>query len=200
MKNYITLELAKNYGFEWTKYATDRMNEQIKELENFKDLCTIIPMVNYSEYDDKKHFEHITVFIDFKGVLLRPYKRYNEKSFEFSLAESLYVPSFNHNLEAPQKVGKPTEKKLLAWVEYLQNVELLKIEKINERKNKETEFLDKIKNSGLKVSHQSNDGKRGYIITEFFEFSFEILNDGYINQSIRLTKSGTIDTFLELIK
>jgi hypothetical protein len=140
MKNYITLEQAKKFGFEWNQYTTDRMNEQIKELENFKDLCTIIPMVNYSEYDGKKHFEHITVFIDFKGVLLRPYKRYNEKSFVFSLSESLHVPSFNHNLEAPQKIGKPTEKKFLAWVEYLQNIEALKVEKIGERKNKETEL------------------------------------------------------------
>lgn len=200
MKNYITLEQAKKFGFEWNQYATNRMNEQVKDLENFKDLCTIIPMVNYSEYNNKKHFEHITVFINFKGVLLRPYKRYNEKSFSFFLAESLHVQGFERELKEPSKVGKPTEKKLWAWVEYLQNVEVLKTEKLAQRNNKETEFLNKIKNSGLKVSHQSNDGKRGYIETDFFEFSFEVDNDGYINQKITLRCGNTIDDFLKLVK
>jgi hypothetical protein len=200
MKNYITLEQAKNIGLDWNNYNTDRMNEEIQSLDNFKNLCKIVPMVYVSNYDDKVHFEHIKVFIEYKGVLLSPFKYYNEKTFKFFLANSLNVPNFYTKLVEPSKVGKPTEKKLDNWIAYLQEIERQKTEKVSERNTKEKEFFDKIKNSGLKVTHQSQDGKRGYIETEYFDFSFEIESDGHIRQKITMRKSPSIDVFLEIIK
>jgi hypothetical protein len=200
MKNYITLEQAKNIGLDWNEYNTNRMNEEIQSLENFKDLCKIVPMVYISNYDDKVHFEHIKVFIEYKGILLSPFKYYNEKTFKFYLANSLNVNSFYTKLVEPSKVGKPTEKKLDNWLEYLQEIERQKTEKVSERSTKEKEFFDKIKASGLKVTHQSQNGKSGYIETEYFDFSFEVESDGHIRQKITMRKSPSIDVFLEMIK
>ena len=110
------------------------------------------------------------------------------------------MQGFEHDLIEPSKVGTPTDKKMWAWVDYLQEIEVLKADKIDERKNKEAVFFDKIKNSGLEVTHQSNNGKRGYIQTENFEFYFEVNNDGYISQKITLRCGNTIDNFLKLVK
>ena len=200
MKNYLTLEQAQMKGLDWNEYQTIRMNEQIKDLKNFEGVCNLVPLVYYSEYEGVKRFEHITVFIEYKGVLLRTYKKYNESSFIFFLAESVRLQNFDHNLVQPNKVGKATTKKLDEWITYLQQIEALKTAKIKEQQNKETEFLNKIKNSGLKVSHQSNDDKRGYIETENFDFSFEIQSDGYIKQKITLRCGNTIDDFLKLVR
>lgn len=195
---YLLLDNAVKQGFILEGFNLKQFNELVKELENFKTLCKIVPIVYTSEYDNKLHFEHIAVLIEFKGILLKPFKRYNEKSFKFYLVESLHVQGFEHDLIEPSKVGVPTDKKLWAWVEYLQNVEVLKADKLEQRNNKETVFFNKIKNSGLKVTHQSQNGKRGYIQTDNFEFSFEVFNDGSINQKITLRCGNTIDDFLKL--
>ena len=197
---YLTLDNAVKQGFILEGFNLKQFNELVKELENFKTLCKIVPIVYTSEYDNKLHFEHIAVLIEFNGILLKPYKRYNEKSFKFFLVESLHVQGFEHDLKEPSKVGAPTTKKLNDWLDYLLSVEGLKSDKIDERKNKEVVFFDKIKNSGLEVTHQSNNGKRGYIQTENFEFYFEVNNDGYISQKITLRCGNTIDDFLKLIK
>jgi len=200
MKNYITLSEAEAQNLNISDYSYKKMNEELKELKNFDKVSKLVPLVFTSFYDDKTHFEHITVFIEYKGILLKPCKPYNGKSYTFYLVESLHLQNFNHNLIAPKKVGVPTEKKLNEWLIYLQSIEALKVAKNNERNDKEKEFLSKIEKSGLKVLHQSNNGKRGYIETDTLEFFFEILNDGYINQQIRLKKAQTFDNFLELIK
>ena len=200
MKNYTTLENAKLLGLEWNEYETKQMDEQINDLKNFTEICKLVPLVYYSEYEGKNHFQHITVFVEYKGILLRPYKNYNESTFIFFLAGSIRLQGFGHNLVQPNKVGKATTKKMDEWLHYLQQIEALKMAKMSERENKKTEFLNKIKNSGLKVSHQSNDGKRGYIETENFDFSFEIQSDGYIQQKITLRCGNTIDDFLKLVR
>jgi len=197
---YLTLDNAVKQGFILEGFNLKQFNELVKELENFKTLCKIVPIVYTSEYDNKLHFEHIAVLIEFNGILLKPYKRYNEKTFTFYLVKSLHVQGFEHDLKEPSKVGAPTTKKLNDWLDYLLSVEGLKSDKIDERKNKEAVFFDKIKNSGLEVTHQSNNGKRGYIETENFEFYFEVNNDGYISQKITLRCGNTIDDFLKLIK
>lgn len=198
MKNYTTLEDAQKLGLTISDYWQRDLNAKIKDLEQFKDLCKIVPMVYYSQYEGKNHFEHTVVFIEFKGVLLRPSKPYNQKTFTFFLAESLHVQNFSHDLEQPNKVGTPTEKKLNEWLTYLQQIETLKADVLAQRNNKETVFFGKIKNSGLKVTHQSNNGKRGYIQTKDFEFSYEVFSDGSINQKITLRCGNTIDDFLKL--
>ena len=199
MKNYLTLQQAKEKNIEFSEYNIKQMNETITSFEAFKLFAKIIPLVYVSNYDGKVHFEHIIVFIEFKGVLLRPSKRYNEKSYSFFLAESLFLRGFEDNLIEPNKVGKPTEKKLNDWLEYLQSVEVLKSAEKSKRDNKETEFLNKIKDTGLKVSHQSKDGKRGYIETENFDFYFDIQDSGYIEQKITLRRSNTLDSFIKLL-
>ena len=197
---YLLLDNAVKQGFILEGFKLKEFNEKVNELENFNKLCKLVPIVYTSEYDNKLHFEHVEVLIEFKGMLLKPYKRYNEKSFKFYLVESLHVQGFEHDLKEPSKVGTPTEKKLNDWLDYLLNIESLKTDVLAQRNNKEKVFFDKIKNSGLEVTHQSNNGKRGYIQTENFEFGFEVENDGHIRQRITLRCGNTIDDFLKLVK
>ena len=200
MKNYTTIENATKLGLTVSDYWQKELNSKTKEVEPFKEFCKIVPLIYYSIYDGKNHFEHITVFIEFEGVLLRPSKYHNQTSFIFFLAESLHVQNFNHELTQPNRIGKPTYKKLKEWLTYLQAVENLKLQKTNERQNKEKAFFQKVENAGLTITHQSNNGKRGYITTDLLEFSYEVTNDGYINQRIRIRETENIDTFLKLIQ
>lgn len=195
---YLLLDDAIKQGYLLEGFNLKEFNKKVKDLEKFKPLCKLVPIVYISHYDNKIHFEHITVFVEYKGVLLNPFKRYNEQSFRFYLVDSLHVQGFKHDLIEPNKVGVPTDKKMNDWLTYLQQVENLKLNKANERQDKETTFLNKIKNSGLAVTYQSNNGKRGYIQTENFEFYFEIHSDSSITQKITLRCGNTIDDFLKL--
>ena len=107
MKNYLTLQQAKENNIKFREYGIKQMNENITSLEAFKPFAKIVPLVFTSYYDNKTHYEHTVVFIEFKGVLLRPSKRHNEKRYSFFLAESLFLRGFEDNLIAPSKVGKP---------------------------------------------------------------------------------------------
>ena len=197
MKNYTTLEDAQKLGLTISDYWQRDLNAKIKDLEQFKDLCKIVPMVYYSQYEGKNHFEHTVVFIEFKGVLLRPSKPYNQKTFTFFLAESLHVQNFSHDLEQPNKVGTPTEKKLNEWLTYLLEIESQKSEILEQRNNKETEFLNKINNCGLNVVWYS-DKKSGYIYHKDFEYSFSIEKGGYINERLTYRGGQKIDDLLKL--
>lgn len=192
----ITLQQATAQGYTQNEYQKNSLNSEIKDLEGFGE---VVPMVFTSIHDGKTHFEFAKALIKVNGILLSPHKRYNKNSFGFLLAQPLRVTGFNHELPTPPKVGKPTPKKMLAWLEYLQAVEALKEAFLAQKTKKETDFFNKIKDAGLKIYHQSNDGKRGYIQTKDFEFSFEVFSDGSINQKITLRCGNTIDDFLKLV-
>ena len=200
MKNYITLEQAKEIGLAISEYRLRDMQERVSQLEPFKPFCKIIPLVYTSQYEGNTHFEYITVFLEYKGVLLVPHNNYNEKTFKFFLAESLGRRFDDHNLQEPKKVGVPTEKKLDLWLEYLLQIEALRKAAQKDKENKETEFLNKIKNCGIPIQHATIDGKSGYLITEDIEYYFNIQNNGYIEQKIRLRGSNTLENFLKLVK
>lgn len=197
MKNYITLDEAKNKGFEIREYDINKMNEEVNDLQAFESLCKLVPLVYVSTYEGKEYFEHITVFIEFEGVSLRPYKRYNEKNYIFFLAESLTVKDFAHNLDQPNKVGKPTAKKLREWVDYLQSIEALKKATQAKRDSKETEFLDKVKNCGLNIVWYS-DGKSGYIQHKDHLYKFQVHSNGFIEEKLTYTGAQKIDNLKNL--
>ena len=191
----VTLQQATVQGYTQNDYQKNSLNSEIKDLEGFGE---VVPMVFTSIHDGKTHFEFAKALIKVNGVLLSPHKRYNKNSFGFFLAQPLRVTGFNHELTAPPKVGKPTPKKMLAWLEYLQAVEALKEAFLAQKTKKETDFFNKIKDAGLKIYHQSNDGKRGYITKDNFEYSFEVLEGGYVRESIRLTCEQDLETFIKL--
>lgn len=197
MKNYITLEEAKKQGFDVIGYHLNRLNEDLKRLSIFEPLCKLVPMVYISNYDNKVHFEHITVYIEFKGYLLRPSNYYNKNSYTFYLFNSVICDNFNTNLVEPNKVGKPTEKKLNEWLTYLLEIEKQKSEILEQRNNKETEFLNKINNCGLNVVWY-NDKKSGYIYHKDFEYHFSIEKGGYINERLTYRGGQKIDDLLKL--
>jgi len=79
MENYISLENAKNLGFELSTYQQRDLDKDLKDLETFKPMCKLIPLTKHNIFEGVNYFEHIIVYIEFNGILLKPYKRYNEK-------------------------------------------------------------------------------------------------------------------------
>ena len=163
----------------------------------FSNLCKLVPMVNVYG-DDNSKVEHIYMLLDYKGVMLKPIKMNNEKTYIFYLESDIYLRDFKHDLITPSRVGVPTVKKLDAWVDYLQAIEVLKLSVKNNRESTRETFLNKLKESGLKVNYWRADNS-GYITTDKFDFEFEILDNGYITQSIRMRVKQDFDNFLSLI-
>lgn len=194
---YTTLDNATKQGFELSQYQQRDLNKEVESLLSFKPFCEIIPMVYFSEYDNKIHFEHVFIVLKYKDTLIKPFKYYNEKSFKFFLLDEVYCKGFETKLIEPNRIGVATAKKLDNWLSYLLEVNKEKTEILAQRNNKETEFLNKIKNCGLKVNWHK-EGKSGYIYHKDFEYSFEILNDGYINESMRYRGGQKIDDLLKL--
>lgn len=195
MQNKITLEQAKKEGYILTEYSEKYLKEKLDNLKKFEGVVKIIPFVN-ADYYDKKAIE---VYIEYKGILLRPYKAYNESSFKFSLVENSKNDIY-HTLEQPNKVGTPTIKKMDAWLDYLQAVEVLKNAKQVEIDEKTNAFLTKIKNTGLEVFNSVNGGKKGTLRTNDVEYFFEVCDNGFINEKIVLRCGNKLDDFLRLIK
>lgn len=196
---FLTLEQAKKEGFKLEGFFEKYLKEKYQEVGHFNTICKLVEVVYYSENEGKKYFEHIAILLEYKGVLLRPYKvKYNSPLCQFGLAHELYVRNFTFPTEQPKNVGSPTEKKMDEWLNYLQNIEKSKQEELDRRNNKETDFLSQLKNSGLNVVYTNPDNKRGYINSELATYSFEVHNDGSISQNIRLRCSSNLENFIKL--
>lgn len=143
--------------------------------------------------------EKIIIGKDYKGQYnIFSWKQYPKCDWEDVKRES-------EKLIKPNNFKKPTVKKIRDWMNYQFEINKLIAKKSTEKGDKIAEFknkLEEIKNSkNIKKYVIYPDGLSGYIETDTLEYSFEILNNGYIEQKIRLTTyPNNIDTFAELIK
>jgi hypothetical protein len=201
MKNQITLEQAKKEGYILTEYSEKYLKEKLDSLKHFEGIVKIIPYLDVKNDIEqiKNYHDIIDVYVEFKGILLRPFKRYNETSFEFSLLNGSKT-DIKHDLVMPNKVGKPTIKKMDDWLSYLQAVEVLKNIEQNEIDEKTNAFLTRIQNTGLEVHNSVKGGKKGSLRTEDVEYFFEIGDNGHVYEKITLRCGSKLDDFLRLVK
>ncbi len=74
----------QNYGLTTDDFRPASNPEIEKVSSVFGELCEVVELYNVSFYDGKYYPEHATVHVIYDGYIMRPYCRYNEKSFEFS--------------------------------------------------------------------------------------------------------------------
>lgn len=160
-------------------------------------------MVTISEYDGEKYAEHCEVWVKHNGTWLKPIKQaWNKKTFFFTLAEIPYnyVELYNNPNPRPNYVGKPTDKKMNDWVDYLIQ-ELDDKEKIldQHRQNRQNS-LRKLEAFGNEINW-NHDKTGGYVERNGLEYQFEINKNGTLSEKILISSmEQTLEKFLEISK
>lgn len=197
---YLLFDEAVSKGYKPTEYQLKRLNADIENLKEFKGLCELIPIVRTSFYDDKLHFEEASVKLKYKDYYLSAYQVNNSNAFRFYTFNAIYVYDFRVSEDCPNNVGKPTVKKMDAWLKFLSDNEALKMDELERRQSAKTAFLTKVNNCGLPITNQSRDGLSGYIESDMFTYSFQVLNNGSVNEKIASKFTNSLDNFLKLVK
>ncbi len=194
--NTVTLETAINNGFTLSEYQQRDLNKELKELESFNKFCKVVPTISFEEYEGKTYLEHLRVLIEYKGYILKPYKKWNGKSFEFFLVDSC-KKSVSHNLIKPNNIGVATEKKLNDWLNYLIEENNLCIAAENEAKKLKENYLKKLEQLPKDIKTYVN-GNIGTVYAKNFTLNFEIC-DTFVSERITYTGANNFETFLKLI-
>lgn len=125
---------------------------------------------------------------------------YRDTTFSLYLLDAVNVNGFNNELEAPNKVGKATAKRLQQWFDYLDTVEANKAEFIRIRDERIAAFKKRLEDTGLEVIWNSNNS--GRIEKGMFIYKFEFYYDGNVHETWEKNYKGAIhndlETFLSL--
>lgn len=191
----------QNYGLTTDDFRPASNPEIEKVSSVFGELCEVVELYNVSFYDGKYYPEYATVHVIYDGYIMRPYCRYNEKSFEFfnpyERADNL--TDYQNKNERPQKIGKATPKKLQSWVDYLKNERAERDARKKSINEKIENFLKTVRNvQGMDIWDNETRGemtKGGLLYT----FSID-KKSGYINQNIEVHYSvdKSVETFLKM--
>jgi hypothetical protein len=191
----------QNYGLTTDDFRP-ASNPAIKKVSSvFGELCEVVELYHVSFQDGKYYPEYATVHVIYDGYIMRPYCRYNEKSFElFNLYEMAdYSTDYRNKNERPQKIGKATPKKLQSWVDYLKNERAERAAYKKSIDEKVENFLGTVRNvQGMDIWDNET---RGRMTKGGLEYTFSIdKKSGYIRQNIEVHYSAgkDIETFLKM--
>lgn len=181
--------------------------EARNKLSEFDGLCKFIDVIKVTqELTDSGNIYYISyayVAMEYNGVKFNPYFRHNSNnSFEFFLEESVQgekLRYFESKLEKPNKVKKPTAKKLNDWIEYMQAIEAEKVAYVAEIDKKIFDFMDTLKPYEDQI-RWSEDRHRGSMSRGGLLYTFEIRNTGGIRQEVTLDYFHTQSVFQEFLK
>lgn len=198
--NLTVLELS-NLGFNDSDFRNPNITlDDLKEFSNY----VIEPRYTVSFYDGKYYAEYKEFVIVFDGLELRPYRpKYNENKFIFMLpyntelqrAKQLYFSG----KEQPNKIGKPTDKKLKEWANYLRAEREFLLNTLDSVKNKIEKH--KAEFSAIDGVRFNNDGLSGEVVKNGIRLGFRIDKDsGYLSTNIEVyyAVGNTIENFLKL--
>ena len=116
---------------------------------------------------------------------------YRDTTFNLRLLNEMHVDGFDSELEAPNKVGKATEKRLQQWFDYLDTVEADKAEFVRIRDERIATFKKRLEETGLEVIWNGNNN--GRIEKGMFSYKFE-LTEMSVKHGKRTTKAQHITT------
>jgi hypothetical protein len=191
----------QNYGLTADDFRP-ACNPEIKKVSTvFCGLCEVVELYSVSFYDGKYYPEHANVHVIYDGYIMRPYCRYNEKSFEFfnPYERADNFTDYQNKNERPQKIGKATPKKLQSWVDYLKNERAERDSYKDSIDEKIENFLETVRNvQGMEIWDNET---RGNIVKGGLEYTFSIdKKSGYVSQNIKVHYSvgGDIETFLKM--
>ena len=134
------------------------------------------------------------------GVLYYISGSYRDTTFNLRLLNEMHVDGFDSELEAPNKVGKATEKRLQQWFDYLDTVEADKAEFVRIRDERIATFKKRLEETGLEVIWNGNNC--GRIEKGMFTYRFEFYHNGSVRETWEKNYKGTthndLETFLSL--
>lgn len=134
------------------------------------------------------------------GVLYYILGSYRDTTFNLRLLNEMHVDGFDSELEAPNKVGKATEKRLQQWFDYLDTVEADKAEFVRIRDERIATFKKRLEETGLEVIWNGNNC--GRIEKGMFTYRFEFYHNGSVRETWEKNYKGTthndLETFLSL--
>ena len=191
----------QNYGLTTNDFRPASNPEIEKVSSVFGELCDVVELYNVSFYDGKYYPAHATVHVIYDWYIMRPYCRYNEKSFElfnpYERADNL--TDYQNKNEQPQKIGKATPRKLQSWVDYLENERAERDSHKDSIDEKIENFLGTVRNvQGMEIVDNET---RGRMVRGGLEYTFSIdKKSGYISQNIEVHYSvgRDIETFLKM--
>lgn len=194
---YVEISEARTENFKMTEYQERDLKEKREDLKEFSKFGELVEVVTYNTHEEKLYFEHVTILLKYKGIFLMPTKPYNKKMYRFYLLNSLFIRDFKSVSIEPNQIGKPTEKKLQDWLTFLLDIEDEKEREIKIRQDKKQAFLSKLEASGQKINW-SNNKKSGWIESDLINYSFDILESGYVSERI-VQRKQDLSAFLTLI-
>lgn len=134
------------------------------------------------------------------GKLYRISGGHRDTTFNLYLLDAVNVDGFDNKLEAPNKVGKATVKRLQQWFDYLDAVEANKAEFVCIRDERITAFKKRLEETGLEVIWNGNNC--GRIERGMFTYKFEFYHDGNVRETWEKNYNGIkhndLETFLSL--
>jgi hypothetical protein len=196
------LETRNKLTNEYHQKRIDTAIDQFNLINTFYP-CNISAEVNL--HDNYMYLESISIFLkhDTLKIEIR-FDEYRKKYNIFAHFNNMYKNISNdyrrhteEKTQQPQKIGVLNTNKIVNWIKYYENIDTILNTKNNENVDKIQEFRNKL--IGLPVTWHK-DNKSGYIDKNGLCYQFNILSDGYIEQSIRITGSTNLDTFLKLTK
>lgn len=202
MKTYTISEILPALNL--SDYQNKGLTETIKLSEQVNQFYPCEVVLNFSEYDNKEHYEHADIKMIYKDIAFyiryweykKKYVIYEDTLRTFKNVDSYTIKRIKENIKEPQQIGVLNLKKLVNWFEYHISI-INEAKKINDTNgNEKNAFLESIKH--LPVEWWNNN-KQGEIVQNGIKFSFTI-GETYINKKIEVHYSvnNELENFLKL--
>lgn len=165
---------------EVSDYIYQCIREKKEELKAFDGICTLKEIISLNKGDEGELYpEHGYVLLEYKGLLLRPFKKHGKQnSYKFYIVDSDYpyemVKDFKNDHIEPNYIGKPTEKKMDEWLEYLLLEERYINERIKNKYNFKESYIKSLEDAGRVIVWQNRERTEGYINGNGFRFKITI--------------------------
>ena len=198
MRKELTQQEFNALGLSLTEFQQRDIELKKQSYALFNPFAEIVQTYTVIFEQEKPYFQHSNLYLNYKGHLLQPFKYHGDTGYTFMLKNSNpHNIEFRNKKEKPNKVGKPTEKKLDDWLNYLLDEEEQIAQKNKEIEANIQEFREQLK--GLHVNWQNTEHTRGFIFNDDFEITFNIdRRTGYISQQMRMRFAQTIENFKRL--
>lgn len=189
IRKRILLSEIGNYGINIEDtYIAMEMQALINDFKPFEDVCEVQHYVVCEEYEGELETpHHVEVVLVHDGVALVPLKKaYNDKRYSFVLDNDFsqkvtygnlreFGDVFKKENPQPNYVGKPTKKKLDAWVKYLTDYQTFVLKGIEEKENFKTNYLKKLEGRDIRWSNKEHT--EGFIEGDGIRFKFKIFTN-----------------------
>ncbi len=209
----ITISIDK---FEAIKSSVSNLSDYtLKEIDEQKVLCSEINKIfpcelffTIEEHEQQNYYQYNKIYLKHPGIDISI--SYNKRTKKYSIDLVLKFKDYrnisNNDItniyqvlisEKPKEIGVLTSKKVQEWVNYYLKANQL----ISEENSKNKEIIDNFRKSleTLNLPIQfTNNKKSGYYVKGGLRYSFNIFNNGFIEEKITVEASNKLENFLKM--